>query len=148
MLASSKPPPADDGMRTSSSGRYGFGASAPLLMRAPPMYFSGAGGSAILPKLVKLLGPSSARAEELSPYLRLHLLQRPPYAYESLCQFLRLPPWRDAAAELDATVLLGAGFILFIISVSFYKCLSVLSNRYFKSRYSFAVVGSPDPNSS
>ena len=47
VLASSKPPPADDGMRTSSSGRYGFGASAPLLMRAPPMYFSGAGGSAI-----------------------------------------------------------------------------------------------------
>ena len=40
-------------------------------------------------------------------YLRISLLHRcPPYACGSLCILLRLPPWRDVAAELDAAVLL------------------------------------------
>ena len=64
--ASSKPPLADDSMRTSTGGRYCFGAAVTSLTRAPPMHFSGAGGSTILPNLVKLIGPSSTRAEEVS----------------------------------------------------------------------------------
>ena len=44
---SSKPPAADDVMRTSMGRRCGFGASVPLLTRASPMPFSGARGSAI-----------------------------------------------------------------------------------------------------
>ena len=33
------------------------------------------------------------------PHTSLDLLQRPPHAYESSCMMLRLPPWRDVAAE-------------------------------------------------
>ena len=107
--ASSKPSAADDSIRTSAGGRYGFGASAPSLTRALLMHFSGAErGSAILPKLVKLVGPSYSRAS-------IDLLQRPPYAFEFSCLFLRLPPWQDVTAELDAAVLLDAG--LFFISL-------------------------------
>ena len=62
--AGSKPPAADDSMRTSTSGRCGFGASAPFSTRASSLHIERAGGSAILPKLV---GPSTARAEEISP---------------------------------------------------------------------------------
>ena len=47
-------PAADNSMRTFMGGRYGFDALAPLLTRALPMHFSGARGSAIIPKLVKL----------------------------------------------------------------------------------------------
>ena len=63
VLRSSKPPAVDDSVRTS---RCGFGASAPSLTRASLMHYSAAGGSAVLPKLVKLVGPSSSLAEELS----------------------------------------------------------------------------------
>ena len=59
MPASSKPPAADDSMRTSTGRRCGFGASAPSLTRAPSMNFLGARCSNILPKLVKLVGFSS-----------------------------------------------------------------------------------------
>ena len=65
VLTSSKPPAVDDSVRTS---RCGFGDSAPSLTRASPMHYSAAGGSAILPKLVKLVGPSSSLAEELSSF--------------------------------------------------------------------------------
>ena len=34
----SKPPAVNNSMRTSTSGRIGFGASAPLLTRASPMH--------------------------------------------------------------------------------------------------------------
>ena len=67
--ASSKPPAVNDSMRASTGGRYGFGASAPLLTRAASMHFSRAGGLASLLKLVKLVRPSSARAEEISSYV-------------------------------------------------------------------------------
>ena len=50
-------PAADNSMRTFMGGRYGFDALAPLLTRALPMHFSGARGSAIIPKLVKLGRP-------------------------------------------------------------------------------------------
>ena len=36
------------------------------------------------------------------------------YACESSCVFLRLSPWRDVAAELDAAVLLDAGLSCFL----------------------------------
>ena len=66
--AGSKPSAADDSMRTSIVGRCGFDASATLLTRASPMHFLEARGSAFMPKLVKLIGPSSTLAEKLSPF--------------------------------------------------------------------------------
>ena len=55
--AGSKPSAADDSIWTSAGGKCGFGASAPSLTRASPIHFSGAKrDSAILPKLVKLVG--------------------------------------------------------------------------------------------
>ena len=66
----SKPAAVDGSMRTSRGGRCGFDASAPSLTRASPMHFSGAikRGSVIMSKLVKLVGPLSPLAEELSPF--------------------------------------------------------------------------------
>ena len=60
---------ADDSIRISTGGKCGLNASAPPLTRASPMHFSGADkkGSAIMPKLVKLVVPPSTLAEELSP---------------------------------------------------------------------------------
>ena len=46
------------------------------------------------------------------PGASLDLLQRPQYACESTCLFLRLPPWRDVDTELDAAVLLNNGLSL------------------------------------
>ena len=59
---------ATGGVRISTSKRHGFGASAPLSTRAS--FLQGrAGGSAIMPKLVELVGPlSTLFAKELSPY--------------------------------------------------------------------------------
>ena len=51
------------GMRIYTGERCGFGASAPLLTRTSPIDFTGAGGSAITQKLVKLVGPSSTFTE-------------------------------------------------------------------------------------
>ena len=111
VLADNKPPVVDDSMRTSTGGRCGFGASASLLIKASSMHFSGANkrGSAIIPKLVKLIGPLSTLAEELSPFFA-RKLERPSYVCESFRLFLHLPPWRDVAAELHAAVLLNADF--------------------------------------
>ena len=66
--ASSKPPADDDNMRTSTGGKCRFSALVPSLIRASPMPFSEARGSAIYLKLVKLVGSSSTRADELSLY--------------------------------------------------------------------------------
>ena len=64
---SSKPPLADDSMRTSTGGKYDFGTPAPSLTRASPMHFPGVErGSAILSKLVKSVGPSSTRPKDIS----------------------------------------------------------------------------------
>ena len=65
-----KPPAADDSMRTSTGRRCGFGASVPLLTRASPILFLGAikRSSAIMPKLVKLVGPTSTLAKGTSPF--------------------------------------------------------------------------------
>ena len=102
-----KLPAADDIMRTFTSGKCGFGASAPLLTEASPMHFSGANirGSAILPKLVKLVGPLSTLVEEL-------FLCFARSACECSCLVQRLPPWRDVAAELDTAGLLNADLSL------------------------------------
>ena len=64
MPAGGKPPAVDGSMRTFTGGRCGFGASVPSLTRASPMHFSGAvkNDSAIMPKLVKHVGPSSTVA--------------------------------------------------------------------------------------
>ena len=67
--ASNKPPAVNDSMRNSTGGRYGFSASAPSSSRSSPIRFLRAGrGSAILPKLAKIVRFSSARAKEVSPY--------------------------------------------------------------------------------
>ena len=53
-----KPPAADDSMRTSTSGKQGFGASAPSLTRASPMQFSEPKrGSTVLPKQAAEISP-------------------------------------------------------------------------------------------
>ena len=71
-----------------------LGASAPLLTNESLVHFSRAkGGSAILPKLVKLVGwASTLLAEELSPYFARSA------AASSCCLVLRLPPWQDVTA--------------------------------------------------
>ena len=54
---SSKPPAVDDGTRTFTGERCGFGASAPSLTSASPIHFPGAKRcSAILLKLVQRVG--------------------------------------------------------------------------------------------
>ena len=61
-------PAADNSIRTSMGGRYGFDSLAPLLTRALPIHFSGARGSAIMPKLVKLVGPPTTLKIEVFPF--------------------------------------------------------------------------------
>ena len=59
VTAGCKIPTADYSIRTTISGRCSFGALVLLLTRVSPMHFSGAfkRGSAIMSKLVKLVGP-------------------------------------------------------------------------------------------
>ena len=60
MTAGSRSSVSNDSMCTSTGGRCSFGTSAPSLTKASRMHFSGAKeGSATLPKLAKLFGPSS-----------------------------------------------------------------------------------------
>ena len=62
-------PPAAVGVRISTGERHGFGASVLLLSRASSLSIGRAGGLAIMPKLVKLVGPSlTLLAEELFPF--------------------------------------------------------------------------------
>ena len=62
---SDNPPAVGDSMRTSTGGKCGFGTSAPSLTRPSPMQFSGARGSAILPKLVKLVVTCLIQADDV-----------------------------------------------------------------------------------
>ena len=66
-------PPAAVGVRISTVERQDFIASTPLSTRASPMNFSGAikRSSAIMAKLIKLVGSSSTLSEELSPCFAL-----------------------------------------------------------------------------
>ena len=57
-------PPAAVGVRISTGERHSFSASPPLSTRASSLNIQRAGDSAIMPKLVKLVGPSSTLAEE------------------------------------------------------------------------------------
>ena len=50
-------PPAAVGVRIYTVERHSFGASAPLLARASPTDFLGARDLAMIPTLVKLVGP-------------------------------------------------------------------------------------------
>ena len=63
----SKPPAVDVDVRISTGERHGFGASAPSPTRTSPLLIGRAGGLTTLPKLVELVGPSTAGAEEISP---------------------------------------------------------------------------------
>ena len=60
-------PPAAVGVRISTGKRHDFGGSAPLSTKPSSLYIRRAGGSAILLKLAKLVGPSTVLAEELFP---------------------------------------------------------------------------------
>ena len=100
--AGMKPPAVDDGMRNSTGGKFGFSASAPLLISASPMHFAGATKRVQLPCESWSNSSSSHRPGQKShPRTLLDLLQHPPYAYESWCMVLHLPPWRNIAAKLD-----------------------------------------------
>ena len=91
--ARSKPPVAVS-VRVSMSEGHGFDAAAPLSTRVLSLK-ERAGGSTFMPKLVELVRPASTLFAE-------QLLQRHPCACESWCLVLRLPPWRDVAAEHHA----------------------------------------------
>ena len=65
--AGSELPAAENSMRTSMGGGYGFDVLAPMLTRALPIHFSGARGSAIMPQLVKLARPSTTLEIEVFP---------------------------------------------------------------------------------
>ena len=78
-------------MHISTNERRGFGASVPSLTRASPLLSTEAEGSvsSLLPKLVRLIGLSSTRADEMLLIFRLG--RRPPYARKVSCLELRLP---------------------------------------------------------
>ena len=84
MPAGSELPAADNSIRTSMGGRYGFDALAPLLTGALPMHFSGARGSAIMPKLVKLVGPSTTLKIEVFPVFTRSRVLMPGSMYDEL----------------------------------------------------------------
>ena len=107
-----KQPAADDSMRTSTDGKCGFGASAPLWTRSSPMLFRE-------PKKVRLFCRSGSNSlgrdrpwQKSYPRALPDLLQRPAYARDPSCLVLRLPLWRDVAAELDAAGLLNVDLSL------------------------------------
>ena len=101
-------PPVAVGVRISSRKRNGFGASAPLSATASSLQRR-AGGSAIMPKLVKLVGPSSTLlAEGLSPLWFARSAAAGPSVRLRVCQILRLPPWRDVVVKLYTQGLLNA----------------------------------------
>ena len=109
MSAGSKPPAAVDSMHTSTGGRCSFGTSAPLLTRAPRMHFREPVKEVRLS--YRSWSNSSGRhrpGQKHYPHASLDLLQCPPCACESLLLFLRLPPGRDVATELDVVGLLSA----------------------------------------
>ena len=99
----SKPPATDGRMRISTDGRCDIGTSSPSLTRASPMHFSGAvkRGSTIMPKLVKLVEPSSTLAQELSPFFTL--------ASVGIWFYVCLRGETRLQRELHASGLLGAG---------------------------------------
>ena len=103
--AGSKLPAADNSTRTYMGGRYGLGASAPLLTRTSPMHFAGPVSSAMMLKLIKLVGPSSTLTEELSPFFTRFAAEAP---------LLRLPVFVSdfTSAELYAPGLLNADLSL------------------------------------
>ena len=69
------------------------------------------------------------------PHTSLDLLQRrPPCTCKSSCQFLRLPPWEDVAAELHAQGLLNADLCfspwgILVLDHSSLSCASDITQR-------------------
>ena len=119
MSASSKPAAAV-GVRISTGERHGFDASAPLSTRTSQVYFPGAKeGSAIMPKLVKLVGPSSTLAEELSPCFA-RSAAAPSVRLRVFCLFLRLSLWRGVAACCSPSKRRFVAIISSVSSLNFY----------------------------
>ena len=84
-----KPRATNVNMHIFRGERCGLGAPAPSLTRALLISFSGAKGSAILPKLVKLVGSSSTQADKISLYLSSSA-SAPSVSSKSFCLVLRL----------------------------------------------------------
>ena len=110
VLAGSKPPVAVS-VRISTGGRHDFGAAA--LLSTKTSYLRGrAGGSAVMLKLVELVGPvSTLLAEQLSPcFARFAAVSS--HACKSSCQVVCLRPWQDVAAKQRTRGLLNADMSL------------------------------------
>ena len=107
-----KPPAAVD-ERISKDGRHDSDAAAPHSATLSPLQ-GRAEDSAFTPKLVELVfrPGSTRRAKKQSPRIACTAVAAPSCARESYCMFARLPPWRDVAAELHASVLSNAFPIL------------------------------------
>ena len=66
-----------------------------------------------MPKLIKLVGPSSTLAEELSPFNTRSVAEVPSVRLRVFVSgSTYLLPWRDVAAELHAPSLLSADLSL------------------------------------
>ena len=151
---SSKPPATGDSMRTFTGGRYGFGASALLLIRASPIHFPGAGGSAILSKLVKLVGPSSARARDTSVLLIICSIALRTLANLCVCLYIRLrgETWLLGSmlqSCLTPSIPFSRVFEPYFLSVK-EACQNIEGlihsiRSLFQTRYGSAIVGLPDP---
>ena len=76
-------PPAVVGVQIFTGERHGFDASAPLSTRASSLQRR-AGGSAIIPKLVKLVESPSTLTEELPPFFTRSAADAPSRALASL----------------------------------------------------------------
>ena len=105
-------PPAAGRVSISTSERHGFGAR---LCR--PRYHP-CNGEPEVRRSCRSWSNSSGRhrpsSQKSYPYASLNLLQRPPYACESWCLALPLPPWQDLAAEHHAQGLLNTDISLSI----------------------------------
>ena len=97
-----KPPAAVD-ERISMDGRHDSDAAVPLSTTLSSLQ-GRAGSSAFTPILVELVaGPVQPGVQKSNPHaLLVLLLRRPPCVREFWCLLVRLPPWRDVAAERPA----------------------------------------------
>ena len=82
--------------------RHGCGTSGLLLTRVSPIHVYRAKGSAESPKLVRLIGSSSTRTDELFFNLSFSVLSS--LRSRVFCLEIRLPSRRDVVTEPEAAV--------------------------------------------
>ena len=127
-------------MRISKGERHDLGAAAPFSTTTSSLQ-GRAGGSVFTPKLVEVVfGPASTRrAEKSSPCITCTAVAAPSVRSRVFVVRVRLPPWRDVAAERPALGLCCSKSI--VVSSIF---LSHTSSIF---QYASTNVGWPDPNS-